>query len=62
MKCSICFGEIEKVGGWDQGNNAQPVNDGRCCGECNSTVVIPARMMLMSQRFLAASGKRSESR
>ena len=53
MECSICKGEIEKQldqdGNvfWDQGNNAEPVNDGRCCGECNMTVVIPARIGLM---------------
>ena len=54
MKCSICKGEIEKkymtnpegerVMFWDQGENAQPVNDGRCCSTCNWTVVIPTRM------------------
>lgn len=37
--CSICQGQY--VG---HGNNAQPVNDGRCCGECNTTVVVPARI------------------
>ena len=26
------------------GNNAQPVNDGRCCDNCNDKVVIPARI------------------
>jgi len=39
--CSICQREI-----WGWSNNAQPVNDGRCCFECNSTIVIPARMVL----------------
>ena len=29
------------------GNNAEPVNDGRCCSDCNSTVVIPARIKEM---------------
>jgi hypothetical protein len=42
--CSICCSPIEIVGTWDQGHNAQPVNDGRCCGECNTAVVIPARL------------------
>ena len=37
--CSIC-----KTGYTGFGNNAQPVNDGRCCDECNQTVVIPRRM------------------
>lgn len=36
--CSIC--QREKIG---HGNNAHPVNDGRCCDECNRTVVWPAR-------------------
>lgn len=38
-KCSICGKEYT---GW--GNNARPVNNGRCCDECNTKVVIPARM------------------
>jgi hypothetical protein len=57
MECSICKGEIEKqidsnTGKvfWDQGNNAEPVNDGRCCGECNMTVVIPARLGLIIKK------------
>ena len=51
MKCSICKGEIEKklnpfTGNviWDKGNNAQPINDGRCCNVCNETKVIPERL------------------
>ena len=50
MKCCICKGEIEKQYTeegemyWDQGNNAQPIDDGRCCNECNAHIVIPARM------------------
>jgi hypothetical protein len=50
MNCSICEGKIEiqrtpegKVY-WDQGHNADPVTDGRCCETCNVTKVIPARM------------------
>jgi len=37
--CSIC---AETITGY--GNNAMPINDGRCCDECNSTKVIPARL------------------
>jgi len=46
MECCICHQEIEvKVGGWNQGNNAEPVViNGRCCDECNWNVVIPARI------------------
>lgn len=51
MKCSICDKEIPvKDGGWDSGNNAQPVNDGRCCDDCNMSVVIPARLHALSNR------------
>ena len=43
INCSICNNEIN-----DRfGNNAQPVNNGRCCNDCNSTVVIPARIKEM---------------
>jgi len=44
MKCSICGKQIKAVGAWKYGNNAEPVNSGRCCDKCNMTVVIPARM------------------
>lgn len=37
--CSICG---KKYDGY--GNNAQPINDGRCCDECNRKVVIPIRI------------------
>lgn len=37
--CSIC-GHIYT--GW--GNNAQPINEGRCCDICNNVVVIPHRI------------------
>ncbi|MGF6427343.1 hypothetical protein [Bradyrhizobium elkanii] len=38
-RCSICFGPL----GRHMGNNADPVNNGRCCDDCDRTVVIPAR-------------------
>ena len=46
MKCSICGQEIipNPITGWAEGNNAQPVNDGRCCDDCNSNVVLPRRI------------------
>ena len=53
-KCSICEGHIEPLRDdkgeivWEGGNNAHPVTDGRCCDECNMTVVIPARMAQIS--------------
>ena len=40
--CSICGCGYT---GW--GNNAWPVNDGRCCNQCNSEYVIPARLNRM---------------
>jgi hypothetical protein len=45
MKCSICNREIPvEPGGWAGGHNAEPINKGRCCDECNDTVVVPARL------------------
>ena len=29
---------------WDQGNNAQPVADGKCCDKCNMDIVLPHRL------------------
>ena len=37
--CTICGRAYEGYG-----NNAAPVTDGRCCDECNTTVVIPRRL------------------
>ena len=51
MKCCICKKEIpvDKVTGWKEGNNADPVvENGRCCNDCNFLVVIPARLKRMS--------------
>ena len=42
--CSICGKEYT---GW--GNNAWPVNEGRCCDACNWNYVIPARLTEMSK-------------
>lgn len=36
--CSICVKNYEGYG-----NNAQPVNNGKCCDECNITIVVPRR-------------------
>ena len=46
MKCCLC-GEKIKVesNGWNKGNNAQPLAEGRCCNKCNVTKVIPARII-----------------
>lgn len=37
--CSICQNKYDGFG-----NNAWPVNDGRCCDHCNWQVVVPARI------------------
>jgi len=38
-RCSICSAEYNNYG-----NNAQPVNEGRCCDKCNSEVVVLKRI------------------
>ena len=46
MNCIICKDEIlpQPVSGWDKGHNPYPVKDkGRCCDDCNSTIVVPVR-------------------
>jgi hypothetical protein len=40
--CSICQRPYE-----GHGNNAYPVNGGRCCDVCNMGVVVPARLNLL---------------
>lgn len=47
--CSICGTELwSNYHGYEYlGNNAYPVNDGRCCDDCNSKYVIPARLRQM---------------
>jgi hypothetical protein len=45
--CSICGGPLYDIASdktWKGGNNAQPINGGRCCDHCDMTVVIPARL------------------
>ena len=56
--CSICK---EPYAGW--GNNAWPVNNGRCCNDCNWIAVIPARLRDMHlQEDLRAHKLRREKR
>lgn len=46
MKCAICGNEINN----EFGNNPWPVRtneEDRCCDECNTSFVIPYRIMLM---------------
>jgi len=44
-KCSICG--VMYTG---FGNNAEPVNNGRCCDVCNDLSVIPARIKTITKR------------
>jgi len=52
--CSICSGRIDIVGppeaGWRGGHNAEPINSGRCCSECNDKFVIAARIVRMQSK------------
>ncbi len=43
MKCSICQEEFE-----GDGNNAEPINDGLCCDNCN-TVVVRRRLKIAAE-------------
>jgi hypothetical protein len=54
MECCICKKEIEvnSINGWDQGNNARPFAEGRCCDSCNDQVVIPERFKELGYRML----------
>lgn len=42
--CSICGNQYKRYG-----NNALPINDGRCCDKCNNDIVIPERIKRMIQ-------------
>jgi len=50
MECCFCQTTIEvKPSGWDKGHNAEPVKtNGRCCSDCNHSIVIPFRMGVRS--------------
>ena len=57
MKCSICGKDISPMlnpatgeGVWDQGNDAWPINDGRCCDICDGLVVLPRRIQMAMDR------------
>ena len=45
-KCILCCENIKPcwVTGWEDGNNAEPIAEGRCCNDCNTTYVIPVRL------------------
>jgi|TARA_B100000315_G_C14396288_1_gene504356 hypothetical protein len=52
LNCSICKEKIDEqitkntnTVYWTEGHNAEPINAGRCCTECNNNVVIPIRLL-----------------
>lgn len=53
VDCSICGRKIPicPITGWRHGNNAEPVNNGRCCDHCNASVVIPRRITELEKRY-----------
>ena len=58
MKCSICKNKIDvQSNGWEEGHNALPLSNGRCCTLCNDTEVIPMRMaFIQSGRSIPKEG------
>ena len=58
MKCSICTNDIDvQSNGWEEGHNALPLSNGRCCTLCNDTEVIPMRMaFIQSGRSIPKEG------
>lgn len=44
-KCCLCGKEIKGYG-----NNAEPLDSGRCCDDCNKDFVIPVRLSIMTNR------------
>jgi hypothetical protein len=51
MLCSICFNKIPRHNGRYSDNNAQPINYGRCCNDCNSAIVIPACINILKHKI-----------
>ena len=46
LTCSICGHKIIPNSiGWKYGNNAFPINDGRCCDDCKYNIVLPRRLV-----------------
>jgi len=40
IECSICKEKIKDI----DSHNSEPINNGRCCADCNWTKVIPKRL------------------
>jgi hypothetical protein len=51
LLCSICGTPIVATppSTWDRGCNAQPINSGRCCEDCDWMYVIPARIRMFRE-------------
>ena len=53
LNCELCPRDIDihrdttGKAYWNQGHNAEPLAEGRCCDICNATKVIPARLEAM---------------
>ena len=56
QKCSIC-GKSYK----GYGNNAFPIDWGRCCNECNDKFVIPLRILMIENPVHIPEHTRSHS-
>lgn len=54
--CSICHKEYS---GW--GNNALPVNSGRCCDNCNLNVVVFARWDILIGDGIVTKNDKNEA-
>ena len=69
IECSICDGNVDhhstKEGKvyWTLGHNAEPINKGRCCDNCNETFVIPSRLVGLGhpQKYADAIGEMMSS-
>ena len=60
--CSICQDPIEvNRMGWADGNNAMPVNDGRCCDRCNDSIVLHTRTELADDLTSKADEQRRQA-
>jgi hypothetical protein len=42
--CTICGRPYTRFG-----NNAEPINHGRCCDDCNRDIILPARISRIQQ-------------
>ena len=58
MACCLCHEAIDvQPSGWSEGHNAEPAAAGRCCSDCNSSIVIPLRLMAVRDRMLWIGGR-----